>query len=276
MNDAWSIPDTVHWSIPNDARKSWDRKIPYYMRFRNHFASLIEAGALAPGSRLPPERALAEEFSITRVTVRQALVRMEAEGLVFREDRRGWFVSLPRVRYDPTANTSFTESIAEQGRVAGTTVLSQRQVAATRWASSHLDCAVGDPVFVINRLRTVDGRAVLVEHVHVKADRCPGLLDFPLDRSLTDLMAEKFGIFEHRAQITMRPTALPEFAAKPLGVTVGTPSLYMSRTILDQFDEVIELDQEFWRSDAIEICVSAAGRENSQRVQRDVLPGVPA
>jgi len=259
MNRAWNIPQTIHWSIPDETRKSWDRKIPYYVRLRDHFAAMIEAGTLAPGTKLPPERALAEEFSITRVTVRQALTRMEAEGLIFREERRGGFVSPPRVCYDPTANTSFTESIAKQGRAAGTTILSKQRVAATQWESDHLGCAVGDPIFVISRLRTVDGRAVLVEQIHVKAERCPGLLDYPLDRSMTGLMAEKFGIVEHRTQINMRPTALSEFPAKALGVAVGTPSLYLSRTILDQFDEVVELDQEFWRHDAIEICVSAAG-----------------
>jgi len=221
---------------------------------------MIEAGALAPGAKLPPERALAEEFSITRVTVRQALIRMEAEGLIFREERRGWFVSPPRVRYDPTANTSFTESVTEQGRVAGTTVLSKQQVAASTWESTHLGCAVGDPIFVISRLRTVDGRAVLVEQIHVKAKRCPGLLDHPLDQSMTDLMSEKFGIIEHRAQINMRPTALSEIPAKALGVAVGTPSLYLARAILDQYNEVVEFDQEFWRHDALDICVSAAGR----------------
>jgi len=260
MNKIWTIPETIHWSISDETRKSWDRRIPYYMRFRDHFAAMIEAGALASGAKLPPERALAEEFSITRVTVRQALIRMEAEGLIFREERRGWFVSPPRVRYDPTANTSFTESVTEQGRVAGTTVLSKQQVAASTWESTHLGCAVGDPIFVISRLRTVDGRAVLVEQIHVKAKRCPGLLDHPLDQSMTDLMSEKFGIIEHRAQINMRPTALSEIPAKALGVAVGTPSLYLARAILDQYNEVVEFDQEFWRHDALDICVSAAGR----------------
>ena len=221
---------------------------------------MIEAGTLAQGSKLPPERVLAEKFSITRVTVRQALARMEAEGLIFCEERRGWFVSPPRIRYDPTANTSFTESIAEQGRVAGTSVLSKQQLTASQWESTHLDCAVGDPIYAISRLRTVDGRAVLVEQIHIKAERCPGLLDYPLDQSMTDLMSQKYSIIEHRVQITMRPTALSEIPAKALGVAVGTPSLYLSRAILDQFNEVVEFDQEFWRHDAIDICVSVAGR----------------
>jgi DNA-binding GntR family transcriptional regulator len=76
---------------------------------------------------------------------------------------------------------------------------------------------------------------------------------------MTDLMSENFGIVEYRTRINMRPTALPEAPANALGVAVGTPSLYLSRAILDQYNEVVELDQEFWRHDAIDICVSAAG-----------------
>ncbi len=273
MNEAWTIPQTIDWSIPTKIRKSWDHKVPYYLRFRDHFAAMIEAGTLAPGNKLPAERVLAEKFSITRVTVRQALARMEAEGLIFREERRGWFVSPPRIRYDPTANTSFTESIAEQGRVAGTRVLSKQQLIASQWESDHLNCAIGDPIYAIRRLRTVDGRAVLVEQIHFKAERCPGLLDHPLDQSITDLLSQEYGIIEHRAQINMRPTALSEIPAKALGVAVGTPSLYLSRANLDQLDEVVEFDQEFWRHDAIDICVSAAGRSEKRHTNRDKMGG---
>ena len=260
MDEAWTIPEKSTWSISDVTRSSWDRKVPYYVRIRDHFVGMIETGALSTGSKLPPERVLAEEFSITRVTARQALMRMEAEGLIFREERRGWFVSPPRVRYDPTANTSFTESVTEQGRVAGTTVLATKQVMASPWQSINLGCAVGDPVFVIDRSRSVDGRAVLVEKIHIRAQRCPDLLGFSLDQSMTGLMAREFGIIEHRTQIDMRPTALLEGPAKALGVAVGTPGLYLSRTIRDQFDFVVELDEEFWRHDAISISISATKR----------------
>jgi len=258
MNEIWTIPRIYNWSISEQIRKSWDRRIPYYLRIRDHFAALIEAGTLEPGAKFPPERTLADDFSITRMTVRQALIRMEAEGLVFREDRRGWFVSPPRVRYDPTANASFTKSIADQGRVAGTKVLSKQSIAASQLESTQLGCDIGDPVNIVSRLRTVDGRAVLVEKIYVTAARCPTLLDHPLDQSMTDLMAREFGIIERRTRINMRPTALSEEPARALGIAVGTPGLYLSRTILDQFDEVVEHDEEFWRHDAIDICISAA------------------
>jgi DNA-binding transcriptional MocR family regulator len=42
----------------------------------------ILGGEISAGTRLPPERALAERFGVNRVTVRGALARLEAEGLV--------------------------------------------------------------------------------------------------------------------------------------------------------------------------------------------------
>ncbi len=53
---------------------------------------------------------MGDAFGITRMTIRQALFQLEAEGLIYRLNRRGWFVSPPRLRYDPTANLSFTEN----------------------------------------------------------------------------------------------------------------------------------------------------------------------
>ncbi len=243
------------WSIPEGARKSWDRRIPYYLRVRDHFASLIEAGTLAPQSKLPPERVVSDAFGITRMTIRQALFQLEAEGLIYRLNRRGWFVSPPRLRYDPTANLSFTENALAQGRVPSTTVLSSERIRASAWDCEHLGVAASEPVFLIRRIRSIDDRAVLVEHLHLDAKRCPGLLDEPLDRSMTEILAARYGISVRRRRIHMRPTALVQAHAHTLNVTAGTPSLYVARTTYDQFGDVVEVDQEFWRHDALDIMV---------------------
>ena len=250
----------MSWALPKDERGSWNRRIPYYLLISDHFASLIEKGELLPGRQLPPERELRDRFQTTRVTARQALMQLEAEGLIYRENRRGWFVSPPRILYDPTANVSFTESVIAQGRTPGGTVLSKEQISASSWEVRHMGVEIGDPIFLIRRLRSIDGRAVLLEHLHINAERCPGLLELPLDGSLTELMREHYGIFEHRPCINMRPTALAGSQAEALGVATGTPSLYLSRAILDQFGQVVEIDQEFWRHDAIDIRVSMTNK----------------
>ncbi len=53
-------------------------------------------------------------------TLRQALQQLEAEGLVYRENRRGWFVSPRRTRYDPTRISGFMDHVSAQGRTPRT------------------------------------------------------------------------------------------------------------------------------------------------------------
>ena len=54
---------------------------------------LIDAGLLAPGSPLPPERRLAEELAVSRSTVTTALDVLRAEGVLASHQGRGTFVA---------------------------------------------------------------------------------------------------------------------------------------------------------------------------------------
>ena len=52
----------------------------------------ILAGTLAPGAQLPPLSELTEKLGVARMTVRQAMDALEAEGLIERHSGRGTFV----------------------------------------------------------------------------------------------------------------------------------------------------------------------------------------
>lgn len=55
----------------------------------------IQSGALRPGDRLPPERALVAQFGISRTAVREALQRLATRGLIESHVGRGTFVREP-------------------------------------------------------------------------------------------------------------------------------------------------------------------------------------
>jgi DNA-binding FadR family transcriptional regulator len=64
--------------------------------------SRILDGSLAPGSKLPSEAELTEEYAVSRTVVREAVTRLRAEGLVETFQGRGSFVlALP----EPTSFT---------------------------------------------------------------------------------------------------------------------------------------------------------------------------
>src|SRR5690606_28265946 len=215
----------------------------------------IEHGLLPSGSQLPAERKLSEVFDTTRITLREALGQLEAQGLIYREERRGWFVSPPRIAYNPLVRSHFHAMVGEQGRVPATEVLSARLIPAPVEICTLLGLPALSGVLQIRRARRIDGRlALYVEH-YLNPAYFPGILDFDLTRSLTELYASEYGIHYGRVRFDMVPTALHADAASVLRVTVGSPALRITRLNRDQHGRIIDCDLEFWRHDAIHVQV---------------------
>lgn len=53
-----------------------------YHRVANQILELIDSGVFPPGSRLPGERDLAEKFGVSRVSVREAEISLQAQGRI--------------------------------------------------------------------------------------------------------------------------------------------------------------------------------------------------
>ena len=239
---------------PDDAGR------PQYLTLRDRIALNIEMGRVLPGTRLPSERQLQSESGTARGTIREALAQLEAEGLIYRRDRSGWYVSPPAVTYDPTRWAGFMRYVREQGREPGTETLAKHTVPASSGLADIFRIAPGSPLFLIERRRTIDGRPVLIERIAVDPAIAPDLLDHALDCSLTDILRDHYGISVFRNRVDMRPCALIKDAAERLGVKSGTPGLKVTRTSFDEAGRVVEYDREYWRHDAIRIHVDLSIR----------------
>ncbi|MEH6364630.1 MULTISPECIES: UTRA domain-containing protein [Pseudomonas] len=215
----------------------------------------IEHGLLTSGCKLPSERRLSELFETTRITLREALSQLEAQGLVYREDRRGWFVSPARLAYNPLVTSHFHAMVTEQGRVPATEVLSARLMPATSEVCQLLELPALSSVYQVRRVRRVDGRLVLYVEHYLNPRFFPRILDFDLRRSLTEVYASEYGIFYGRVRFDMVSTALHADAASSLKVAAGSPALRVTRINRDQHGRLIDCDLEYWRHDAIHVSV---------------------
>lgn len=66
-----------------------------YQSVTNDINQLIESGDYPPGSRLPPERELAERFGVSRLTIREAIVALEVKGKIRVKTGSGIYVTAP-------------------------------------------------------------------------------------------------------------------------------------------------------------------------------------
>jgi len=109
-------------------RGSDDR--PHYLALRDQIVSAIDLGKLPAGARLPSERQMQTDTGTARGTIREALSQLEAEGMIYRRDRSGWYVSPPPVAYDLTRWAAFMTYVVEQRQVPTTETLATESVAA--------------------------------------------------------------------------------------------------------------------------------------------------
>lgn len=215
----------------------------------------IEHGLLAAGGKLPAERRLSEVFATTRITLREALAQLEAQGLIYREERRGWYVSPPRINYNPLAPTHFHAMVTAQGRVPATELISAQHIPAPAPVCQLLELPALSPVYLIRRARRIDGRLVLYVEHHLNPACVPEILACDLRRSLTELYREHYSLTYGRVRFDMVPTALHAEAAAALKVAVGSPALKITRINCDQHGRMLDCDIEYWRHDAIQVSV---------------------
>jgi len=232
----------------------------HYLGLRNHIAARIAAGELKPGDRLPSERLWQAASRMARGTIREGLFQLEAEGLIYRKDRSGWYVSPPPIVYDPTRWEGFISYVEAQGRRPSTETLDAVEIAADAFLAGLFDRPLAAPLYLIRRRRYIDGRAVLVEHIVVDVALAPNLLRFSFDNSLTSILKAEYGLSVTLNKIEMQPCALTGWEAEALELKSGLPGLKVVRTSYDALGRVVEFDREYWRHDALKISVEARVR----------------
>jgi len=213
----------------------------------------IEHGLLSSGCKLPAERKLSEVFATTRITLREALLQLEARGLIYREERRGWYIAPPRLTYDLVKRSHFHAMVREQGRQPSTQLLSARLLPAPAPVCESLGLAPLSSVIQLCRVRRIDQRAVLYVEHYLDPQYFDGILLLDLSQPLTELYARHYGIEYGQVRFEVVPTALHAEAAAALKVSVGSPGLRITRVNFDQRGRLIDCDMEYWRHDAIRL-----------------------
>src|ERR1700737_2392373 len=147
-----------------------DSAVPLYSQIREQLRAEIEHEILQPGQQLPPESALMKRYQVSRITVRQALAQLQADGLVFKVPGKGTFVSLPNVTQDINRLEGFAEAMERQGRGTANKVLSHMVIKSDQAVAERLGIAPGSYVTEIRRVRIVDEHPVSLDITYLSVE----------------------------------------------------------------------------------------------------------
>jgi GntR family transcriptional regulator len=224
--------------------------VPLHHQVYLDLSSALDAGEWKPGDRLPPERELAERYGCSLITVRRALSELAREARIERTRGRGTFVLRPRLELDFGGSQSFTGEMQSHGLDAETKLVAARREAAGEAVANALGLEIGAPTLYLERLRLAGGEPMLLEQVHLPADRFPGLLASDLEHnSLYQLLTERYGTRVVRAREAIEPVLLRGREARLLDQPSGRPALLVEGVAFAADGIPVEFARSFVRGD---------------------------
>ncbi|OGK87707.1 MAG: hypothetical protein A2X51_08110 [Candidatus Rokubacteria bacterium GWC2_70_24] len=229
-------------------------RVPRYHQIAQTLRERILGGRLAPGTRLDNQRQLAREFSVTLMTLRQALDVLDRDGLIARRHGLGTFIASPSVDYDILQLQTFAGDLSAQGEDVVTRFLRSSFAPADRRAARELGCRMGQRVFVLERLRLVGGRPMSFQASYVTAALGEELSKANLEVTpLRQALSFKLGIEIATARETVSAVPLEGRAARALGCRPGIPSFRSDRMSLAADGTPIVYDRVFIPGDRFRI-----------------------
>jgi GntR family transcriptional regulator len=203
--------------------------VPKYFQLRTIVLDLIESAELPVNAAVPSERELCQRFGLSRMTVRQAIDQLVAEGRLYRVPGKGTFVARPKIEM-PLRLVSFSEDMLARGLRPGAIDITRRTIPATVLLARAFGAEPGTPLHVVERLRTANGEPMALERAHILASLAPDLLDRRLaDRSLYGVLEAVYGLVFDAGDQIINAGVADTADARHLAISRGSPVLLLER-----------------------------------------------
>ncbi len=233
-------------------------RLPLYDQVASDLRQRISAGEWAPGDRIPSLEDLAERFGVARVTVRQAIGLLEQEGLIWRRQGKGTFVTRrpSNDRWLPVG----TEWSSLLRMIDGTRMRLIETMEVER--PEPLRPEDGTPAACyqrIHRIHTRDGRPYCEIDLFLASD----IYALAPERFRERLVLETLNGMEQvafgSAHQTLTVGRADMETARLLDMDVGGPVAEVRRVITDRSDRVIYVAAIVYRGDFVRLDIQLLG-----------------
>jgi GntR family transcriptional regulator len=256
---------TMISGVPNEEKIDRRSPMPLYFQLARMLTDEIARGRWKPGDRLASEAEICQVYGVSRATVRQALLRLENEGMIERFKGRGTFVADSRHRswLLQSPEGFFHGELGRFGLNVTSRVLRAEVGSLPGWASQALGLPDDSEGVVLERLRSLDGNVALHVTDYLLPRYASAVLSLQQrDGSLYDRLSEELGVTVHGGRRIIEASHAPAQIAKLLEVGPRTPLLLIESISWDAQQEPFHCYQSWLRSDRVPVEIQVASAQN--------------
>lgn len=208
-----------------------DRKspMPAYQQIASHINERITHEEWLIGDRLPSETDLAAQYNVSRITLRQALSILEADGIICRYQGKGAFVQAnPNIFWQdlrlPTVSNH--GKAFHNSKVFSESIHIRKEAAAPRISYINLQVPENTPLLFLQRFFVKDNRKLGLNQVWFPAELVPSLEDLGLvQNSISTTLKERYDLSISKIDSNIEALKLNASFAQMLNVNTDDAAL---------------------------------------------------
>jgi GntR family transcriptional regulator len=216
---------------------------PLYFWLKNVLRNGIESLEFSPGGRLPSERALAETYGVSRITVRQALDLLAREGLIRRRRGRlgGTFVREGAATARAVKLSGSFDALFSKRDISRIEVLALDVRSSNADVASALRLPAGSPVTYVERILVTAGGPIAYVRNFLPVAVGRRLARRELASMMVQEALRRHGVRLTRVRDEVEATLADATTARLLDIRPGRPLLSLRRVFFAQRETPVNL-----------------------------------
>lgn len=205
------------------------------------------------GEKLPSENQLADKYGVPRMTVRNALLKLEERGYIYSRQGRGRYLKEEsmQIQLHLTGKTSFTEKMEQAGHNLETQNFSCEKIAFDEQIYRYLNLDENEVVFKVSRLRLIDKEPIAIHNSYVSEALFPAISEDGSQIRSMFAYYRKLGYTEFASRKSLLSIAFPTLKEQQLlSCKSLVPLIIVESDCVDAEDgNILEHTKILYRSD---------------------------
>ncbi len=244
-----------------------NNEIPLYHQIKTILLSRLST--MKADEQLPGELIMAEEFNVSRGTVKQAVMELVNEGVLYRIQGKGTFVSPPKIKRSFNRLPTFTDDVRRLGYKPESVKFSFNLIKSPNYISNYLNLSSESNVIKYKRLVKAGTKPVALVTSYLRLDIYPDLNIADIDVSLYETLEKKYGKVPVRANDMYTPINADIDLARTLGIEEGKAILYSERISYLENDIPVEFVESYISGDRFSLTIKISPKDLKRSENED-------
>lgn len=231
-------------------------KIPKYEQIKNTLISKIQDGTYSPGTELPSETTLMEDYQVSRITARRAIDELYLSDYIEKKQGKRAVVKHTAKMQELTCISSYTEEILSHGMTPSRKVISANLRLPSELEQKNLLLDKAEPVYSLCRIVYADDTPLCYTDTSVSYKYFRDIENYDFSKhSLYDVIENEYGIKLSTSKLKLKAVLPNDKIAKYLDVEKHLPMLRYSATtygIVNGIETPIEQFETYYLTDLFE------------------------